>query len=306
MTTAPIALFIFNRPEHLRKTLASLAACDGFDGAPVLVFGDGPRNEGDRGQVEAARAVAREVLGKHGRYVFSPTNKGLSRSVIDGVTAVLEEFDRVVVVEDDLEIAPDFLTFMNAALDRYENDEQVFQISGHAFNAPELVKSARAAFMPFISTWGWGTWRRAWAHMDEAAIGWEALNSNASLRRRFNLDGVYDYATMMTRQMAGKRDSWGIRWYWSVFRKDGLVLYPPRSLVRNNGFDGTGSHGRGTFRRYGDRHPPVRGAGIELPPPILDDKSFAATRQEIRRRNGGRVGQIVDTAKRLLSVAAGR
>ncbi len=298
-TNAPIALFIFNRPRHLRNTLAALAKCQGFAGAPIFVFADGPRRPDDVSTVEAARAAAKDLLGDHAVYRFSDTNKGLARSIIDGVSAVLREYDRVIVLEDDLDLAPGFLTYMNAALDRYAAEDQVYQISGHAFDAPELAARTTAAFLPFIGTWGWATWRRAWKQMDETASGWEAIKKHPELRRRFNLGGVYDYATMLERQMQGKRDSWGIRWYWSVFAHDGLVLYPPRTLVRNEGFDGSGSHGRGALRRYGDARQSFHEGAIELPAPVLDAAAFAAVRRAIARQNGGAAGMLADMVKKL-------
>ena len=305
-TNAPIALFIFNRPAHLRNTLAALMACEGFSAAPIFVFGDGPRLADDCANVDAARKVAQNMLGERAVYTFSEVNKGLARSVIDGVSAVLQKHDRVIVLEDDLGLAPGFLSYVNAALDRYAQDDNVFQISGHAFDAPELSQRSSAAFLPFIGTWGWATWRRAWRQMDEAATGWQAIKEDAALRRRFNLDGVYDYATMLERQMQGKRDSWGIRWYWSVFARDGLVLYPPRTLVRNAGFDGSGSHGRGTLRRYGDSGQDFCSGTIELPAPALDTAAFAAVKRAIARQNGGLAGKLADRVKKFAGKWLGR
>lgn len=302
--SAPIALFIFNRPDHLRRTLSSLTRCAGFQAAPLFVFGDGPRGRDDASQVEAARAVAREILGDRAKYIFQDRNKGLARSIIDGVDEVVATQGRAIIVEDDLDLAPNFLVYMNEALDRYEHDEVVFQVSGYAYDAPELRARSEAVFLPFIATWGWGTWRRAWSQLDEAATGWEALQSNKGLRRRFNLGGVYDYATMIERQMVGKRDSWGIRWYWSVFARDGLVLYPPCSLVSNEGFDGSGSHGRGLFRRFGGARRHFKDGPILLPPPRLDSEAFEAVRLALSRQNGGRLGRYVDFLKRAVGRVA--
>lgn len=299
--SAPICLFLFDRPDHLRKTIETLKACDGFDGSQVYAFGDGAKRPDQADRVQAARAVAEELLGDRAIYRFSPANKGLARSIIDGVTEVVGLHGRAIVVEDDLDLGPEFLSFLNAALDRYADDENVYQISGHAFDAPELTSDASAAFLPFIGTWGWGTWKRAWSQFDEQAEGWEALRSDRALRRRFNLGGVYDYATMMERQMAGWRDSWGIRWYWTVFKNAGLVLYPPRTLVRNEGMDGSGSHGRGFFRRYDAGPTELQTGPIRLPPPRLDEHAFVAVQRTIWRQNGGVLGKLIDTAKRLVA-----
>jgi Glycosyl transferase family 2 len=294
---APIVVFIYNRPDHLRRTLLSLNACIGFDQSPVIVFGDGPKREDQLASVEAARAVAHDLLGARADYRFSPVNKGLARSIIDGVNAVVAEHGRAIVVEDDLALAPGFLTFMNSALERYADDENVYQVSGYAFNVPELAASHHAIMLPLTSTWGWGTWHRAWLQFDHEAKGWEQLKDDPSLRTRFNLGGANDYATMLLRQMNGASDSWGVRWYWTVFKKNGMVVFPPHSLVRNTGMDGSGSHGRGFFRSYGVTPQIVPMVGLELPDASLDNRSVQAACRAIWRQNGGRIGQLVDVVK---------
>ena len=224
---APIAIFIFNRPAHLRRTLDSLARCEGFAHSPVVVFCDGPRREGEHSSVESARAVARESLGTKALFRESSVNKGLANSIIAGVGELLDQYGRVIVVEDDLELAPNFITFMNAALDRYADDEKIFQISGHAFEVPEFEDRDRAVFLPITTTWGWATWKRAWVHFDPAATGWQETVRNPKMRTAFNFGGVYDYTTMLQRQMRSGSDSWGVRWYWNVFCRNGLVCFPP-------------------------------------------------------------------------------
>ncbi len=248
--TAPVVVFCYRRPTHLRNTLQSLMRCEGFVGSPVFVYCDGPRSKAERAAVEATRAVAREMLGEAAEYHFSETNRGLSASVIGGVSDVLARFDRAIVIEDDLLLSPGFLSYMNKSLALYANEEAVLQVSGYTFEAPALARSGTAVFLPFTTSWGWATWRRAWRHFDPAAKGWERLQTEPDLRRRFNLDGAYDYATMLERQMQGKRDSWAIRWYWNVFSMGGLVLFPPVTLVKNEGMDGSGTHGRGLLRRF--------------------------------------------------------
>ncbi len=110
----------------------------------------------------------------------------------------------------------------------------------------ELPSPRHSLFLPLISCWGWGTWRRAWRQFDPSASGYSKLQRDAGLRDRFNLDGSYDYFSMLKDQIDGRIDSWGVRWLLSVFLKDGLVLYPAQSLVQNVGVDGSGSHGRGS------------------------------------------------------------
>lgn len=298
---APIAIFIYRRPEHLRRTLLSLGRCRGFEGSPIIVFSDGPRDASESAEVEATRRVARELLDEHTEYVFSDLNLGLAQSVIRGVSQTLGRFGRVIVLEDDLEVAPNFLEFMNAALDRYANETSVMQVSGYLFDVPEFVGRQDAFFLPLTVSWGWATWQRAWKSFDPSATDWEQLNGDADLRRRFNLDGAYDYSAMLLRQMTGKTNSWAIRWYWTVFKSSGLTLFPPQSLVRNTGADGSGTHGRGWLRRFSAGSPVLSETTIRLPSTIsvLSD-DFAVVKKSVARMNGGWAARLFDRLRRVL------
>jgi len=298
---APITIFVYRRPDHLRNTLMSLIQCQGFEGSPVIVYGDGPKNDQERESVDATRAVAQSLLGTRAEYHFSESNRGLSISVISGVTEVLRRFESVIVIEDDLELSPEFLAYMNNALDVYANDVKVFQVSGYMFDVQEMGRHDAAVFLPFTTSWGWATWRRAWQKFDTAAFGWEKLLTDPSLRRRFNLGGAYDYASMLERQMSGERDSWAIRWYWSVFKEHGLVLFPPQSLVRNTGFDGSGTHGRGLLSRFGRTggRPPA----VYFEFPQKSEFNFALYEQvtaALRRQNGGWKTACLNVIRRLI------
>src|SRR3990172_5071559 len=134
MAFAPIALFAFRRPDHLRRTIEALKACSEFSRSPIFVYCDGPRNDADRPSVMAARNVARAMLdGFETTMIESAENRGLAKSIIAGVGELCEKYGRVIVVEDDLAVSSSFLAYMNAALDRYAGNDQVFQVSGYMF-----------------------------------------------------------------------------------------------------------------------------------------------------------------------------
>jgi len=298
---APIALFIFNRAEHLRRTLGNLQRCRGFADSRIVVFGDGPRTSQDVEAVERTRATAQELLGSSAEYHFRTDNHGLARSIIAGVGNVVSRFGRVIVVEDDLEVSNTFLDYMNSALERYDGHAQVFQISAHMFDVPGFIHRSSVVFLPLTTTWGWATWDRAWECFDPSAQGWERLMSDANLRHRFNLEGAYDYASMLQRQMRGRGDSWGIRWYWSVFKRSGIGCFPPISLVRNTGMDGSGTHGRGFLRSFEGRESVLYEGKIELPERVeVHDEPVELVKRAIWRQNGGWIGAATDRSRRFL------
>ena len=240
---APIALFIYNRPDHVERTIAALLKCRELQDSPLHVFCDGAKNPEDNGRVSKTRSVAKEVTPSHAQFHFSETNRGLAASIVKGVSLLCDEFGTAIVLEDDLVVGCEFLAYMNAALARYEMDERVMQVSGFMFSVESVAQDARCSLLPVATSWGWATWKESWEKYDPLASGWEALKVDSSLRKNFNLRGTFDYFSMLKQQMEGKSDSWAIRWYWSIFRNGGLIVYPPSSMVQNIGFDGSGTHG---------------------------------------------------------------
>lgn len=240
--SAPIALFVFRRPEKTRATLASLARCRGIENTDLYIFCDGPRGTRDDQAVADVRAIVEAFDHSRKTLVISTENQGLARSIIAGVTRLCDQYGRVIVVEDDLTVSPAFLDYMNTGLETFADDPRVMQISGFAFARSNASPNSKARFLPVTTSWGWATWERSWHDFDPDPRDTDALRSNYALRSRFDLGGLFAYYDMLQRQEAGRIDSWAIRWYWSVFRRDGLVLYPPISLVRNDGLDSSGTH----------------------------------------------------------------
>jgi hypothetical protein len=241
---APVILFIYNRPEHTRRTLISLAANPLAIESDLIIYADGPKSSQDVASVRRSREVAKSASGfRSVQLIERESNIGLANSIIAGVSEMCDTHGRVIVLEDDLVVAPQFLKFVNAGLERYKDSPQVYQISGYLFPGCEGV--GRPRFLPLTTTWGWATWRRAWKHFDAEISSIGRLRSDAVFRRRFDLNGAYDYSGMVERQERGAIDSWGIRWYLSVFARDGLTLYPGLPLIENIGFDGSGTHGGG-------------------------------------------------------------
>jgi hypothetical protein len=276
---APIAIFTFRRPEHTRRALVALAQNPEFVESPLFIYCDGARNTADEPQVKATRMLVQGWPHPMKTVIERDRNWGLANSVIAGVTELCERFDRVIVVEDDLVVSPVFLNYLNSALRRYANEEKVMQISAHMF--PVKIDSVRDAVMlPFTTSWGWATWRRAWNSFDPGMSGVGRLRRDRSLARRFDLDGGYPHFDMLSRQEAGAVDSWAIRWYLSVFLAGGLVLFPKQTLVMNEGFDGSGSNCKNPQLRFEVlRVEPI----VSLPDVQLDASAFASVKKYLRK-----------------------
>ncbi|MEO3386748.1 hypothetical protein [Mesorhizobium sp. CAU 1741] len=248
--SAPIAIFGYNRPAHLKAMLGSLFRCRGIDDAPLVIFSDGPRGDQDRGAVQAVRAILAELPRGRVELVLAEQNKGLKQSICDGVSAVTARYGRAIVLEDDLILSPAALDYFNAALDRYASEPRVWSVSGYVHDVPALSHRDRAFFLPFAQPWGWATWDRAWCRFDPQKPVPDALLASPAFRQAFSANGISDYATMLKMARDGQISSWFVRWYFAMFSEGGLSLFPPATLVGNRGVSGgSGSHG-GRFNPY--------------------------------------------------------
>jgi glycosyltransferase involved in cell wall biosynthesis len=246
---APIALFAYDRPGHLKRTLDALAANEFAPESDLIVFADGPRGERDEeGVAQVATVLAEAPAAFRSVTVHRrTTNRGLAGSIIEGIDLVLEEHDRIIVMEDDLITAPWFLRFANDALRIYENRDDVISVSGHSYPIEGLPETY---FRSGADCWGWATWKRGWSlfRPDGAALLSELRGRG--LENEFDLDGSCHYTNMLEEQVRGENDSWAIRWQASARLAGKFTLYPSRTLVHNIGHDGSGTHS-GTTSVYG-------------------------------------------------------
>jgi hypothetical protein len=238
---APIALFVYNRPWHVRHTVDALKRNELAAESDLVVFCDGARGSSAVKDVEEVRALIRSLDGfRSVRIVERRENLGLAASIVRGVTDVCGEHGRAIVLEDDLVTSQYFLRYMNEALDMYQDDPIVGSIHGYWYPVGRHV--SETFFLKGASCWGWATWSRAWRLFEPDGSKSLAELRRTNLTRSFDLDGALDYTKMLKDQIAGKNNSWAIRWHASMYLSQSLQLSPGRSLVRNIGFDGTGTH----------------------------------------------------------------
>ena len=238
---APIALFVYNRPEHTRRTLNYLQKNLLADESRLFIFSDGPKTNDDQAKVEEVRELINEVTGfKSIKIIQRKENMGLANSIICGVTQLVNEYGKVIVFEDDLLSSVYTLQYFNDALTKYAQQEIVMHIGAYMYNLGDK-KLPQTFFYRAATSWGWATWARAWKNFEPDADvlmkQFDAKKINA-----FSIDGVMNFWKQMEQFKAGKNDSWAIRWYASIFLKGGLTLNPSASLIHNIGHDGSGRH----------------------------------------------------------------
>jgi len=240
---APVALFTYNRPEHTLRTLAALRVNALAARTHLHIFVDAPRDEQARPGHAAVLDCVAQVSGFASvTVVRRERNLGLAGSIIDGASRLCERYGRVIVLEDDLITSPHFLRYMNDALDHYANVPDVGCVSAYMYPAQVPEGTPDTVMLPFPMSWGWGTWQRAWRLFDADGAALAQRLHAQGLAERFDRLGPGRFMHMLNAQIAGRNNSWYIRWHAALFLAGKTSLAPTRSLINNIGLDGSGVH----------------------------------------------------------------
>jgi hypothetical protein len=234
-------LFVFNRPDHVKRTLEALSRNLLAQHSDIVIYSDGPKSDADQPKILQIREYLNTLSGfRSVRLIERSQNLGLSRSIILGVNEVLDKYGRAIVLEDDMLTSQYFLLYMNDALKLYEGENRVISIQGYVFPLRETLP--RTFFLRGADCWGWATWKRGWDLFEPDGTILIAELKKKRLAKLFDYDGAWNYMEMLQSQVQGRNDSWAIRWHASAFLKEKFALYPNRSLVRNIGLDSSGTH----------------------------------------------------------------
>lgn len=243
---APIVLFVYNRLEHTQKVIETLSKNELAKESELYIFSDAAKNDAGLEKVNTVRAFIHDEKWhenfKNVTITEAIENKGLANSVIYGVTKIIQEYQKVIVIEDDLILSPFFLDYMNEALEFYEKDENIWSISGYSFPMKTMQKYPHDVFYSYRGcSWGWATWSDRWTMVDWNVEDYSKLEKDAQWRRKFNRGGG-DLFEMLKAQMEGRIDSWAIRWCFTQSNLGKYTIYPKNSYLGNGGCDGSGTN----------------------------------------------------------------
>jgi hypothetical protein len=248
---APIILFVYNRPWHTRQTVEALKANELASQSNLFIYADGEKTSNDP-KVAEVRTYIKSIAGfKSITIVERDKNWGLADNIVDGVTSIVNQYERIIVLEDDLVTSKGFLKYMNDGLDLYYKDERVAGISG--FQIKSNISIPKSSFLSKPTSWGWAVYRESWNSItfDDNDLLKKILNSDLS---KFNFKHNNVYLKMLENKVKNKNNSWAICFYASIFLQNKLFLYPSKSFVMNIGFDELATHTKNKNHDYFSHH----------------------------------------------------
>lgn len=239
---SPIVLFTYNRPKHTYKVLEALKTNELSAHSTLFVYQDGKKDNNiieDNQNWNLVNELISSIKGfKKVIIRVSDTNLGCDPSMIKGITDVVNEYGKIIVLEDDLVVSPHFLNYMNISLDYYNDIEEVGSINGYSYKFKK--KLPEFFFQKGVNPYGWATWKKYWEMYNPNADELVNYIIENKLVDDFNYgDTLGILKNTILNPDQGGRDA---IWYASLYRNNILGLFPSKSFVNNIGFDSSGTH----------------------------------------------------------------
>jgi hypothetical protein len=276
-TPVPVALFAYRRPEQLKRTLECLRAC-GLE--QLYVFSDGPGDAATVDDVEQVRELVSRVDWIEPVMIARPQNLGLSESIRSGLDQLFESNDAVIIIEDDVCVAPEFYDYARRGLAHYAGNERVAGITGlrYPFTTRAFGGYPFDVFLsPRFSSWSWATWKERWRgfSFDLESLRREITSAAAFRPERAGAD-MPDmvHGAVIAGTLSG---SWDVVCATNMLLRGQYFVTPAWNMVENTGLS-EGTHFSApppwdlTWER--ERRPPdahIRFAPVEEYEPILRD-----------------------------------
>ena len=242
-----VTIILYNRPKHTLRLFQSIIKAKNYHKFFFNIFCDGPKNSYDQEKIKEIKKILNQFKNKINYNLhFRKKNLGLKNNVVKSINTVFKIYDRTIVLEDDLIIDINFFIFMEKALIKFGNSNEVLQISGYSYP----IKTQRFHyFLPLTSCWGWGITKEKWKKFVKFFKNFEILErqyleikKSKNLKSSFNFNNSYNYFSMLENSFKNNISSWGIIFYLYLFTNNMVTLFPNISHIKNKGFDGSGNH----------------------------------------------------------------
>jgi hypothetical protein len=237
----PVLLIVFNRLDLVKKQVELLRKLPLHK---LFVVADGPRIE--KKEEDKCNQVRRLIDSANWQCKvykdYATTNMGCANRIVSGISWVLEQVDRAVILEDDCLADPSMFRYCSELLERYKDDDRIMQICGtQPFR--EIKSSTSYLFSRHVSGWGWATWSRAWRYFDiQIKISNEEKQRLLEKYLFHNEDAIAYWKNAIEMTITKKIDAWDYPWQLCVWKKNGIAIFPRQNLVKNVGFRKDATH----------------------------------------------------------------
>ena len=240
--SVPILITAFNRPEVLKRTVAALVGIEN----EIFFWFDGPRvGTDDKKRIDFSVEIAKSSNLNTSGIVQNLANVG-TNSVAIGISWILQKFDSVIVIEEDVLVSHSFIRFAEEMLNKYEDDFRIGSISSMNLVPASFISEPNDPyrFSSFFYAWGWATWANRWNKMSDGTSHWNYSKIKWPKTARNKLSQSKWLTGMNAVRDGSEPGLWDYRWIYTYWINSWLTIVPNSNLGTNIGFDHDATHTR--------------------------------------------------------------
>ena len=245
MSYAPIMIPTLCRYEHLVKCVESLAANSLASETELYIGLDYPTKES---HWEGYRKIEQYLVSIEGfkkvHNVKREYNYGAERNSHELKKLIFEKYDRVIFTEDDNIFSPNFLEYINQALDKYNDDTGILAVCGylHLADYPEM-RNCTCIRLPAYDAWGYAIWRDRYEDYETDFSYETVIHTLTSFKQTIKIARKRIFTIFALLLIVNEKDVFGDTMYArKLLLENKKCIFPTISKVRNYGRDGSGTH----------------------------------------------------------------
>lgn len=238
--SVPILIACFVRAEKLAEIIEPLVGLKN----PIYVVMDAPRDYKESIRVAEVQRVLNDSALLISDILTFSRNQG-TNSVAMGVDWILQDFESVIVIEEDILVSKQFIQFAEIMLEKYSRDNRVGSITAMNLVPVEHITAPNFTyrFSCYFYAWGWATWRDRWEQM--IPLNEWNIDSLRTPNTSRNYLAKEKWKSSMREVHSGRAPGlWDYRWIYTYWMKRWLTVVPNTNMAINIGFDDEATHTR--------------------------------------------------------------
>lgn len=239
---APISVTVYNRFSHFRRCIEGLRADPLSYKSDLFIYSDAPR-PGDEVEVNEIRKFSSRITGFRSVNLRFAHKNDPADNMLRARNEALQIYGKIIRLEDDIFVAPGFLSFMNECLNKYENNNEILNVCGYCFPQLNNISNCDVFRAKRTTAWGIGFWLRTLPYIENE------VNISEILQMFNRRESSRDRDLILKLILAYQRGIFAgdLRQSYHQVNENLYTIYPRRSLVQNFGHDGSGLNSRVTF-----------------------------------------------------------
>lgn len=240
MKSVPIVIFAYNRPSHFKRV--TIALQNNKIKNKIYLILDGPRNKNEE-IIQEDILGSIQIVGKFNKFkkkqiilIKNKKNLGLAKSILNGLDKISKLHSSFIVLEDDTIPYNNLIKFFESCLKKYSKQEKIAAICGYQFmNFDKNSKLLKTKFLKHFIPWGWATWSKEWKNYRSSE---EIIKNSKSEKVPYFIRKIQ--RTILKNNK--KKKYWSLNFMVHNYIVDKYFVYPNLPLVKNIGFDGSGTN----------------------------------------------------------------